>query len=82
LIANNPLGVSSNMDKIPLHPYFIYKDYFGIVIFGIVFAFVVFFYPNLLGSLGLGHILTIFITICWKGIKPHLITYSKIREDI
>ncbi|PVU98271.1 hypothetical protein BB561_000010 [Smittium simulii] len=25
--SNNPLGVSSNCDKIPLHPYFSYKDY-------------------------------------------------------
>ena len=47
--ANNPLGLSSNMDKVPLHPYFSYKDYFGFAIFGIAFSFIVFFYPNLLG---------------------------------
>lgn len=47
--SNNPLGLSSNMDKVPLHPYFSYKDYFGFAIFGIAFAFVVFFYPNVLG---------------------------------
>lgn len=47
--SNNPLGLSSNMDKVPLHPYFSYKDYFGFAIFGIAFSFVVFFYPNVLG---------------------------------
>lgn len=47
--SNNPLGLSSNMDKVPLHPYFSYKDYFGFAIFGIAFSFIVFFYPNVLG---------------------------------
>ena len=47
--ANNPLGISSNMDKLPIHPYFMYKDYFGVALFGIAFSFIVFFYPNLLG---------------------------------
>jgi quinol-cytochrome oxidoreductase complex cytochrome b subunit len=37
------------MDKLPIHPYFMYKDYFGVAIFGIVFSFLLFFYPNLLG---------------------------------
>lgn len=30
--SNNPLGVTSNMDKIPFHPYFTSKDLFGFVI--------------------------------------------------
>jgi len=47
--SNNPLGISSNMDKLPLHPYYAYKDYFGFAIFGIFFSFILFFYPNLLG---------------------------------
>jgi len=47
--SNNPLGISSNMDKLPLHPYYSYKDYFGFIIFGIFFSFVLFFYPNVLG---------------------------------
>jgi len=47
--SNNPLGISSNMDKLPIHPYFMYKDYLGVAIFGIAFSFIVFFYPNLLG---------------------------------
>ena len=51
--SNNPLGISSNMDKLPIHPYFMYKDYFGVALFGLAFSFLVFFYPNLLGSIGL-----------------------------
>lgn len=47
--SNNPLGISSNMDKLPLHPYYSYKDYFGFIIFGIFFSFILFFFPNLLG---------------------------------
>jgi ubiquinol-cytochrome c reductase cytochrome b subunit len=47
--SNNPLGISSNMDKLPIHPYFMYKDYVGVVVFAIAFSFVVFFYPNVLG---------------------------------
>lgn len=31
--SNNPLGLNSNIDKIPFHPYFIYKDIVGFIIF-------------------------------------------------
>nr|YP_009270270.1 cytochrome b [Anopheles albitarsis G Krzywinski et al., 2011]ADO78963.1 cytochrome b [Anopheles albitarsis G Krzywinski et al., 2011] len=31
--SNNPLGLNSNVDKIPFHPYFIYKDIFGFIVF-------------------------------------------------
>jgi len=47
--SNNPLGIASNMDKLPIHPYYAYKDYFGFIIFGIIFGLILFFYPNLLG---------------------------------
>ena len=47
--SGNPLGVNSSMDKIPMYPYFIIKDFFGIVIFLIFFSVFVYFYPNLLG---------------------------------
>nr|YP_010580088.1 cytochrome b [Chironomus novosibiricus]UZS77140.1 cytochrome b [Chironomus novosibiricus] len=30
--SNNPLGINSNSDKIPFHPYFSYKDIFGFMI--------------------------------------------------
>jgi len=30
--SNNPLGLNSNIDKIPFHPYFSFKDIFGFII--------------------------------------------------
>jgi ubiquinol-cytochrome c reductase cytochrome b subunit len=30
--SNNPLGINSNRDKIPFHPYFSFKDIFGFII--------------------------------------------------
>jgi len=47
--SNNPLGINSNVDKVPFHPYFTYKDLFGFFIFLIIFISLVFFYPDLLG---------------------------------
>ena len=47
--SGNPLGINSDIDKIPMYPYFIIKDFFGIIVFLIFFAFFVYFYPNLLG---------------------------------
>ena len=48
--SNNPLGidVKSNKDTLPFHPYFTMKDSFGISIFLIVYAAIVFFAPNYL----------------------------------
>lgn len=48
--SNNPLGVSiSKIDKAPFAPYFTIKDIFGIIVFLILFCYLVFFDPNLLG---------------------------------
>lgn len=47
--SNNPLGVDSNSDKLPFHPYYSIKDVLGYSIFAIAFAFLIFFQPNLLG---------------------------------
>jgi ubiquinol-cytochrome c reductase cytochrome b subunit len=47
--SNNPLGINSNIDKIPFHPYYTYKDLFGFFIFFIFFSFFIYFSPNLLG---------------------------------
>ncbi|NWH42286.1 CYB protein, partial [Halcyon senegalensis] len=30
--SNNPLGIQSNCDKIPFHPYFSLKDIFGFIL--------------------------------------------------
>lgn len=47
--SGNPLGIDSQVDKIPMYPYFIIKDLFGISIFLIFFSIFVYFYPNTLG---------------------------------
>jgi len=47
--SGNPLGLSSNTDKLPMHPYFLFKDLVTIVAFFGALAFIVMFSPNLLG---------------------------------
>jgi len=47
--SNNPLGVDSSVDKISFYPYFFVKDLFAFFCFLFVFAFFVFYYPNLMG---------------------------------
>lgn len=47
--SNNPLGVVSKTDNIGFYPYFYVKDLFGFSVLSVIFAFFVFFYPNVLG---------------------------------
>nr|ABB82494.1 cytochrome b [Heteromys irroratus] len=48
--SNNPLGIPSNCDKIPFHPYYTFKDLLGVIILlGLYLTFVLFF-PDLLGD--------------------------------
>nr|YP_009754001.1 cytochrome b [Cheirotonus gestroi]QIT06610.1 cytochrome b [Cheirotonus gestroi] len=48
--SNNPLGTNSNLDKIPFHPYFTYKDMFGFLITIQMLAILVLTNPYLLGD--------------------------------
>ncbi|YP_001595584.1 cytochrome b (mitochondrion) [Puntigrus tetrazona] len=48
--SNNPIGLNSNADKIPFHPYFTYKDLLGFVILITALALLALFSPNLLGD--------------------------------
>uniref|UniRef100_A0AB39U335 Cytochrome b n=1 Tax=Anomala xantholoma TaxID=3240852 RepID=A0AB39U335_9SCAR len=48
--SNNPLGVNSNIDKVPFHPYFTYKDTFGFIIMSMMLAFLVLTSPYMLGD--------------------------------
>ena len=52
--SNNPLGidVKGPQDTLPFHPYYTAKDSVGLCVYFIVFAFLVFFAPNLLNDLG------------------------------
>jgi ubiquinol-cytochrome c reductase cytochrome b subunit len=48
--SGNPLGVSGNYDRLPFHPYYIFKDLITIFLFIIILSLFVFFMPNLLGD--------------------------------
>nr|ASH96709.1 cytochrome b [Pampus chinensis] len=48
--SNNPIGLNSNTDKIPFHPYFLYKDLLGFVILLTALTSLALFSPNLLGD--------------------------------
>nr|YP_009365097.1 cytochrome b [Amazona ventralis]ARJ37031.1 cytochrome b [Amazona ventralis] len=48
--SNNPLGISSNCDKIPFHPYFSLKDLLGFMIMFFSLSTLALFSPNLLGD--------------------------------
>nr|ABG79683.1 cytochrome b [Eleginops maclovinus] len=48
--SNNPLGLNSNADKIPFHPYFSYKDLLGFAALLIALVTIALFTPNLLGD--------------------------------
>ena len=49
--SNNPLGIDTNgpQDKVPFHPYYTAKDAFGVTVFILFFAAMVFYWPNMLG---------------------------------
>jgi ubiquinol-cytochrome c reductase cytochrome b subunit len=47
--SSNPLGISSNTDKLPMHPYFIFKDLITILVFFLALAIIVFYMPNVMG---------------------------------
>ena len=49
---NNPIGIDvkkPSNDTVPFHPYIVIKDIFALLIFLIIFAFFVFYSPNILG---------------------------------
>ena len=49
--SNNPTGVEvkGEQDTVPFHPYYTAKDGFGLGVFLLIFASLIFFSPNLLG---------------------------------
>nr|YP_010242278.1 cytochrome b [Torpedo marmorata]QTJ25411.1 cytochrome b [Torpedo marmorata] len=48
--SNNPTGLNSDMDKIPFHPYYSYKDILGFFILILVLIIFTLFSPNMLGD--------------------------------
>lgn len=47
--SSNPLGISGNIDRIPMHPYFIFKDLITVFVFLLAFSLFIFYSPNSLG---------------------------------
>nr|ALP29941.1 cytochrome b [Strauchbufo raddei] len=48
--SSNPTGLNSNLDKIPFHAYYSYKDIFGFALMLALLALLSTFAPNLLGD--------------------------------
>nr|QLY90108.1 cytochrome b [Micromorphus albipes] len=48
--SNNPLGINSNVDKIPFHPYFSFKDIVGFVVMIMGLTMLTLINPYLLGD--------------------------------
>jgi len=48
--SGNPLGVSGNYDRLPMAPYYLFKDLITIFLFIIILSIFVFFMPNVLGD--------------------------------
>nr|WBV80551.1 cytochrome b [Macropes harringtonae] len=48
--SNNPLGVNSNYDKIPFHPYFSIKDIMGMILTIFLFSMLILLEPRILGD--------------------------------
>nr|ALO77403.1 cytochrome b [Agonum muelleri] len=48
--SNNPLGINSNIDKIPFHPYFSYKDIMGFILLLMTLTILTLLDPYYLGD--------------------------------
>nr|YP_010883383.1 cytochrome b [Prophantis octoguttalis]WIK99899.1 cytochrome b [Prophantis octoguttalis] len=48
--SNNPLGVNSNLDKIPFHPFFTFKDLIGFILMFFLLIMLTLTNPYLLGD--------------------------------
>nr|UXW88415.1 cytochrome b [Afissula kambaitana] len=48
--SNNPLGTNSNLDKIPFHPFFTFKDLLGFILLIFFLMIIIILNPYLLGD--------------------------------
>nr|YP_008080468.1 cytochrome b [Melanitis leda]YP_009045362.1 cytochrome b [Melanitis phedima]AEH05137.1 cytochrome b [Melanitis leda]AHA03713.1 cytochrome b [Melanitis phedima] len=48
--SNNPLGINSNLNKIPFHPFFTFKDLIGFIILIMILTLLTLINPYLLGD--------------------------------
>jgi ubiquinol-cytochrome c reductase cytochrome b subunit len=47
--SNNPNGVNSQGDRVPMHPYFTFKDLVTFFLFFLLLSIIIFYYPNVMG---------------------------------
>lgn len=47
--SNNPNGVTGNGDRLPFHPYFVFKDFVTTFAFILALIIIVCWFPNALG---------------------------------
>lgn len=47
--SSNPVGISGNVDRIPFHSYYVFKDMITVFVFLFFFCLFVFFSPNSMG---------------------------------
>nr|UYK52103.1 cytochrome b [Leptocimbex sp. CSCS-Hym-MC0166] len=48
--SSNPLGTNSDMDKVPFHPYFTFKDIIGFIVMITILMMLILISPNYLGD--------------------------------
>lgn len=48
--SSNPLGITANIDRIPMHPYYLFKDLITIFAFLFVYFYLISYYPEYLGD--------------------------------
>nr|AFI23446.1 cytochrome b [Ceratocombus japonicus] len=48
--SSNPMGMNSNYDKIPFHPYFSIKDLMGVMLVLMMFTYLILIKPRMLGD--------------------------------
>nr|YP_008474960.1 apocytochrome b [Barnettozyma californica]AGS44229.1 apocytochrome b [Barnettozyma californica] len=47
--STNPLGINNNIDRLPFHGYFVFKDLVTVFLLLLIFSLFVFFSPNTMG---------------------------------
>nr|CBM41826.1 cytochrome B [Millerozyma farinosa] len=47
--SSNPVGMTGNLDRMPMHSYYLFKDLMTVFVFMLFFSLFVFFSPNTLG---------------------------------
>ena len=82
--SSNPNGLSGNIDRMVMHPYFTFKDLVTFFIFFLVLSIIVCYFPNLLGQLwpNIMVLIVYIIYVCaisWKYILTLLLVtiYNK-----